>query len=221
MSFYSDDQSVPSGLQTNEFVLRMLRATDVERDYDAVMASKEDLRLRGGQWPRDGFTLAENLADLERHEQEFYARTSFTYTVMDPDETRCLGCVYLYPMRAILRRFPASEIAHSTVPDFTPYLTFWVRSDYLRPNGDKRLLAAIRTWLAQEWTFPQVLFMANTRQKRHLHLYKDAGLQHVFSLRRPEPAAILQFFGYVVSDRSSSGVAMVSRNGNGASSFSG
>lgn len=195
MSFYPDDQPVPSRLQTDEFVLRMLRATDVEWDYDAVMASKEALRLRGGQWPGEDFTLAENLADLERHEQEFHARTSFTYTVMNPDETRCLGCVYLYPMRAILPRFPASEIARSTVPDSTPYVTFWVRSDYPEPDGDKRLLAALRTWLAREWTFPQVLFMANERQIRHLRLYQDAGFQRAFALNRTEPAATFHFFG--------------------------
>ena len=39
-----------------------------------------------------------DLADLEWHEAEFLGRRSFAYTVMDPTETECLGCVYVYPL---------------------------------------------------------------------------------------------------------------------------
>src|SRR5437773_1308230 len=84
-------------------IWRMLAATDVELDYDAVMASKDMLHLRsGGSWPRDSFTLAENLADLQGHEADFHARRGFTYTIMNPGETQCLGCLYIYPLGVIL-----------------------------------------------------------------------------------------------------------------------
>jgi hypothetical protein len=100
MTFYPDDAPVPTGLRCDEFLLRPLRATDVELDYEAVMASQEPLRRgSGGEWPRPDFTLAENLADLQGHEADFQARRGFTYTVMDLTETRCLGCVYAYPPR--------------------------------------------------------------------------------------------------------------------------
>ena len=100
MPFYPEDAPVPAGLRTDEFVLRMLAATDVELDYDAVIASKDMLHLRsGGSWPREGFTLAENLADLQGHEADFHARRGFTYTIMDPGEMQCLGCLYIYPLR--------------------------------------------------------------------------------------------------------------------------
>ena len=86
--FYPDNAHVPEVLQTEEFLLRPLRATDVELDYDAVISSRAELFLRsGGTWPREGFTLEENLADLEEHEQEHRDRVAFTYTVMNPAET--------------------------------------------------------------------------------------------------------------------------------------
>ena len=52
----------------------------------------------GGGWPRPDFTPEENLADLQGHEADFQARRGFTYTVLDPTGTRCLGCVYVYPV---------------------------------------------------------------------------------------------------------------------------
>jgi hypothetical protein len=47
----------------------------------------------GYRWPREGFTLEKNLADLEEHQQEFLDREAFTYTVVSLDESRVLGCV--------------------------------------------------------------------------------------------------------------------------------
>ena len=71
--FYPENAPVPDMLQTDEFRLRPLKATDVQLDYDAVISSRAELLLTsGGTWPREGFTLEENLDDLERHEQEHY-----------------------------------------------------------------------------------------------------------------------------------------------------
>ena len=96
MTFYPDDALVPAGLRSDGFLLRPLRATDVELDYEAVMATQEVLR-RGndGAWPRPDFTLEENLADLQGHEADFLARRGFTgivwYRVTCFDHTNALG----------------------------------------------------------------------------------------------------------------------------------
>src|SRR5947207_8388063 len=90
--FYPPDALVPAELRTDVFLLRPLLASDVVLDYDAVISSRADLLLRSaGSWPREGFTLEENLADLQRHEQEQIDRVAFTYTVMNPTEMECLG----------------------------------------------------------------------------------------------------------------------------------
>jgi len=53
MDFYPDQAAVPEKKRTERLWLRQLRATDAERDYEAVMASKEQLRgWSGGRWPK-------------------------------------------------------------------------------------------------------------------------------------------------------------------------
>ena len=72
--FYPSDGPVPEMLRTDEFLLRPLGATDVQLDYDAVISSRTELlRSSGGTWPREGLTLEEDVANLERHEQEYKA----------------------------------------------------------------------------------------------------------------------------------------------------
>ena len=103
--FVPDDFEIPDMLETDRFRLRMLSVGDVEKDYEAVIESRELLHtIFGGPWPKLGFTLEENFADLERHQQEFLSRKAFAYTVVSLDETRVLGCVYINPSEYHLRR---------------------------------------------------------------------------------------------------------------------
>ncbi len=177
-AFYPPDAPVPAGLRTDEFVLRMLRATDVALDYDAVISSREQLLLKsGGDWPREGFTLEENLADLEEHERDFHARTGFTYTVMNLTETECLGCVYIYPLLSLLQRVHASPERLARVGDYEARVWFWARSSRLADHLDARLLEALRRWLAREWAFARVVFSVNASETEHLRLLQQAGLQ--------------------------------------------
>ena len=46
--FYPDEAPVPTTLRTEEFLLRPLRAADVDLDYEAVMATQEVLRRGSG-----------------------------------------------------------------------------------------------------------------------------------------------------------------------------
>lgn len=183
MVFYPSDKPVPQGLRTDEFMLRMLKATDAALDYDAVISSREQLLIRsGGDWPAEGFTLAENLADLQRHEREHRERKAFTYTVMNPSETECLGCVYINPLAPLLERLNAGAQAPSSVQESAAYVSFWVRSSRLADDLDKRLLAALRAWFA-EWPFSRTVFYAGERQTRFLQIYQEAGMEATFTLQ--------------------------------------
>lgn len=178
MPFYPEDAPVPAGLRTNEFVLRMLAATDVDLDYDAVMASKEMLHLRsGGSWPREGFTLAENLSDLQGHEADFHARRGFTYTIMNPDETQCLGCIYIYPLSVILRRAGVDETVVAKVGDEVAEASFWVRQERIADDLDKRVLAAVLPWLRHDFAFARLYLRAFARERRHVAIFAEAGLR--------------------------------------------
>ena len=69
--FYPSDAHVPEVLRTDEFLLRLLRATDVTLDYNAVISSRSELLLgSGGTWPREGFTLEESVYDRYIIDQE-------------------------------------------------------------------------------------------------------------------------------------------------------
>ena len=171
MPIYPDDAFVPVELRTDEFLLRPLRAADVALDHEAVMATQESLRQRtGGRWPRPGFTIEENLADLEGHEADFQARRDFTYTVMNPDETRCLGCVYVYPLE---------DERDGETDDSEPVVWFWIRPDGVAADLDRRLLAAMVPWLRNDFAFGRVLFRAWSNDERQMALLSEAGLRVV------------------------------------------
>ena len=88
---------VPEKLEHPEFVIRNLCASDVYLDYIAVMSSIDIIRkTRGGDWPTTDLSFEDDMIDLAWHQREFEYRTSFAYTVMSPDGSKCLGCLYLF-----------------------------------------------------------------------------------------------------------------------------
>lgn len=169
MPFYPPDAVVPETRRSDRLLLRPLRATDVELDYDAVMSSREQLRRWSqSDWPADDFTLEQNLADLERHQREHLERTAFTYTVLNLDQTRCLGCVYLAPLRPESAGLCPPEL-HATE------VGFWVRTSQLERDLDRHLLDTVSSWLEEEWRFECVLFTIRETETRQATLLRDAG----------------------------------------------
>ncbi len=165
--------AAPADLRTERFLLRPLLAADVAADYDAVMSSRAELR-RWSQstWPAEDFTLAENLADLERHEREHRAGEAFTYTVFAPDGSRCLGCVYVAPLQ------PEEEVALGPAPagELRARVTFWVRAAEVAHDLDHSLFEALRAWFAAAWECDRIVFTAAKDDARPQRLFRDAGL---------------------------------------------
>lgn len=146
--FVPPDFPVPGGLTHPDFTLRMLAVADARADYEAVMASAA--RLRAGSphgWPRPGFTLAENVADLARHQQEFFDRAAFAYTVLAPDASSVLGCVYINP---------TTERPVDDSPAADVYL--WVRDEH-HPELTRTLFLAVKGWLDSSWPFTRVRYV--------------------------------------------------------------
>ena len=162
---------VPDGTRTPRLWLRPLRATDVDLDYDAVMSSRERLRRWSqSDWPAEGFTHAENLADLERHEREHLERVAYTFTVLDPQGARCLGCVYLTA--------PRTEV-EALLPNAANAVNvgFWVRADEPSADLDAHLLATLLEWLTRAWRFDHVAFTVARDDHRQQDLLRSAGLE--------------------------------------------
>jgi len=176
MSFYPPPAPVPETRRTARLFLRPLAAADAERDYDAVMSSAPELR-RWSQsgWPAEDFTLAENRADLERHEREHRERVAFTYTVLDPPGARCLGCVYVQP--------PGAELASRCEGAARPATVgSWLRTSRLATYFDHHLLYGLRSWLGSEWAFDRVLFPVVRDESRQAELLRQAGLALAFDI---------------------------------------
>lgn len=126
------DFTPPARLQGAGFHLRMLTIHDVIKDFDAVMAAGDRLQGAmepGGTWPL-GLTIEENLIDLAWHQREFTIGHSFAYTVMNDDESRCLGCCYINP---------------SDRPGRDAMAFYWARD----PAFDATLGSAFRALVAQ------------------------------------------------------------------------
>jgi len=170
VEFWSADCCVPDGTKSKRLVLRPLRATDAVLDYDAVMSSAPELhRWNAGYWPADGFTLAENLADLERHEREHVERKAFTYTVLSPDGAKCLGCVYITPVWSGAAPL-CGEAARAAA------VGFWVRTSEIERDLDKHLFAVLVEWLRLDWPFDCILFTNMAGETRQAVLLAEVGL---------------------------------------------
>ena len=139
----ADDFDVPAGLEHERFRLRMLTVDDVAKDFDAISARVDHL---GAPQPMFVPTIAKNLVDLGWHQKEFELRRSFAYTVVAPDESAVLGCVYLYP----------SETHDARV-------RLWVRKSAWDDGLDPVLEAAVREWVASRWPFERVTFEVRDR----------------------------------------------------------
>lgn len=143
-AFVPRDFAVPPGLETGEFRLRMLTVNDVVKDYDAVMTSAAHLATiwPGSAWPA-GLTLEQNLIDLGWHQKEFQIRRSFAYTVVRPDESSVLGCVYINP---------------SAKQGFDAAIHLWARQSELAGGLEQRLHEAVRAWVRERWPFRSPAF---------------------------------------------------------------
>jgi RimJ/RimL family protein N-acetyltransferase len=136
------DFNVPVVLERPRFKLRPIQQTDARLDYEAVMSSAQQLRIQfDDDWPTDNFSIEENQNQLAIHEQQFVNRTAFVYTVLRPDESQVLGCVYIYP---------------DETRDFDAIVTYWVRETKTVGDLPQKLRSALEIWLKTEWPFQTV-----------------------------------------------------------------
>lgn len=152
MPFVPDDFDAPAILEVGGLRLEPLGPQHNARDHAAWSGSVAHIRATpgwaGSDWPQP-MTLEQNLADLERHAEDFVARRGFTYSVLDGEEV--VGCVYIYPSRE--GDGGAGAIAAAEVRS-------WVTAD--RADVDPMLWRAVSTWLAAEWPFDRVDYAPRT-----------------------------------------------------------
>ena len=139
---------VPNEFATAKFTLRMLSIDDVEKDFEAVTSSAARVSKvwPDSGWPA-GLTLRQNLIDLGWHEKEFQNRSSFAYTMVAPDESQVLGCVYFYP---------------TDKAEYDTEVFLWVRESEAATDLDEELFEAVQRWLATDWPFNRPAYPGRT-----------------------------------------------------------
>jgi hypothetical protein len=196
MSFGPDHRTVPESLRTDEFLVRPLRETDAELDYEAVMESRIHLRRSSlSSWPSDDFTIDQNRQDLAQHEKEHTERTAFTYTVMNPDEAVCLGCVYVTPLPAHLLQVGAPDDLVEAAAWEEAVAYFWVRASRLAGGLEGRLFRALRGWFEHNWAFQRVLYLTHTEDPRQVNLFREAGLEARIATKGTHGPVNFLYFG--------------------------
>ena len=142
--FVLTDFKVPDKFENQHFRLRMLTVNDVIKDYDAVMTSIDHLREFDGpgtKWPSKDLSLEQDLIDLGWHQKEFQKRRSFTFTVVNLDETKVMGCLYIFPTEKI---------------GYNAEITMWVRQSAYEENLDPILFVTVKNWISEKWPFKKI-----------------------------------------------------------------
>jgi RimJ/RimL family protein N-acetyltransferase len=122
--------------------LRPIRAADVEIDYPAVMGSQKRLWEKYGEawgWPPAHMTFEQDRDDLARHEREIDGHESFNYAILDREESKLLGCVYIDPPEA--------------APDGDALVSWWVVADCVGTPLEAELDELVPRWVTSAWPF--------------------------------------------------------------------
>jgi RimJ/RimL family protein N-acetyltransferase len=130
---------VPAPRDSSQFRFEPLGPEHNAADLEAWSSSIDHIHSTPGfppdGWPERRYTLAENMADLERHRDHHERRIDFAWTVLDPaDPDVVIGCVYLKPDSTGAADAEACS---------------WVRAD--RAGLDRELREHLRPWFASEW----------------------------------------------------------------------
>lgn len=119
--------------------LRPIGPADVDLDLVAVTGSGERLRRLHGAthgWPPADLTREGCRADLTRRAAAMRAHESFTYALLDTDETALLGHVHIGP--------PTRDATDAEV-------WWWVADECVGTELEDAVDALVPQWIAQAW----------------------------------------------------------------------
>ena len=171
--FVPKDFKAPFQVKTEFGVVKKLTVKDAEKDYKAVMSNKEELRqvfCDNDDWPSDDMTLEENIEDLQEHEQEFDNNEGFTYTILDPNEDVCIGCLYIFP-------FP-----HGV---YDSRVFYWLIKEY--KDIEMQLRDFIDQWLSDSFQLNHPAYpgrdMSHTEWKKIVNAIKTTNNQNLGEIK--------------------------------------
>jgi len=186
----------PERCESVNYLIKVSSPADNSKDFAAVMSSKEYLRYWSDSgWPNDGFTLEENLLDLQSHYAEHLQGKAFGYNIHSLNEDQCFGSVYLNDVDFILENYFGSEDAKKDLKNYDAVVSFWT-SDGLRAAGHhQEILSRLLGWLDESWPFGNVLFLLRKNIETDQAVFKDCGLVEFVSLSNGK-GQVIHLFRY-------------------------
>lgn len=133
----SDDFIVPTIIDRDDFILRPLSPEYSDLDYDAVMGSKAILgNVFSDSWPEGINSKEDNLTHIKEDFQDFNDRVGFSYIILDPAKSICLGCVYIFPSL-----YMGNDVA----------VYYWFNIEIHRTPLALKVEHFIRNWIIECW----------------------------------------------------------------------
>ncbi|MGI9612060.1 MAG: GNAT family N-acetyltransferase [Acidimicrobiales bacterium] len=187
MSFREQGIEPADGFVGDGFIVRRLVPSDNELDHAAVMSSREFLYHweQEPPYPPEDFSADDNLEDLEQMDAAHRDGIRYTYTVMNADETQCLGCLYLLPNDD--RMYGTAEVTSHDGTDFSSIdatLAFWVRVSTWEDGFERTLLEAVLEWFRNEWSLERPVVLTNEHLDHQIASIESLGLTRRFDYDR-------------------------------------
>lgn len=195
MTLNPDRLPVPDSLTRPLFTLRRQRPEDNALDYEAVMDSKEELRVwSDSEWPEDSFTAGANLEDLHMHIGEHDRDKAYGFSIFTPDERTLLGSLYLSEVAPFLDNYDASPDQREALARADVRVEYWLRRG-TDPEFERQFLEAVRRWLAEAWWFGSVVYGSRRGAETQRSAYEAVGLREVVRLTSKDGARRFHFHG--------------------------
>src|SRR5699024_2990066 len=191
------------GLRADELILRPIIAADARLGCEAVMDSREYLRQWEQSTGRKAISRSPTIRATSSTSNDGIPRTShspirsFTYTMLDPSESLCLGCVYNVPPDGTLlsrREIIPTAGGAGEWSDIDAAVYHWVREREMDAGIDETVLTELEEWIRQEWGLDRIVFVTNAQFGTQTDLFQRFGFGREFKIRRPDAEGT--YFGY-------------------------
>ncbi|MEM7330682.1 MAG: hypothetical protein AAF490_01230 [Chloroflexota bacterium] len=180
-TFYPSPKRLPKRLETADFTITPLLPAHVGLDHAALMDSIQLLRSwSGSPWPMDDFSIEDNMKDMHWHSEEHEERIAFTFTVLNPAEAYCLGCIYIKPIVEALEENPKLPVQQDGA-----LVRFWIRDLPELQSLNGRLLQTLQQWFMNEWDFTTVYYHCRAEHTVQVEQFKAGGLKEVAPFTMP------------------------------------
>lgn len=189
---FRPDFAPPQTFECEAFVIFPTNEAFYLSDHDAVMKSKESLRVWSqSPWPEDAFTPEQNRDDLLLHVADNKNHEAYGYMIYSPDRKTCFGSVYVNPLAGLSDNYTLAEEEARALGEFDARVDYWVLTG--EHALEKQVTEGLRDWLSQGWGILP-LFACRREMRERQAIYQALGLELFLDLTGKSPGSNLMLF---------------------------